>query len=97
MAKPLADYVKLPGLDEYKEWFKDFADLKREDGILQVTWKTKDGPMQSGYFFHARGWDKPCDRDEMKAKALIADIVEDVFCTYDGVRYDVLSEYLSIS
>ena len=60
-------------------------------------YQTKDGPMQSGYFFHARGWDKPCDRDEMKAKALIADIVEDVFCTYDGVRYDVLSEYLSIS
>ena len=27
MGKPLADYVKLPQLDEYKEWFKDFADL----------------------------------------------------------------------
>lgn len=45
MGKPMADYVKLPKLDEYKEWFKDFADLRREDGILQVTWKTKDGPM----------------------------------------------------
>ena len=40
MSKPLADYVKLPQLEEYKEWFKDFADLYREDGILQVTWKT---------------------------------------------------------
>ena len=38
MGKPLADYVKLPELEEYKEWFKDFADLYREDGILQVTW-----------------------------------------------------------
>ena len=38
MGAPLADYVKLPGFDEYKEWFKAFADLKREDGILQVTW-----------------------------------------------------------
>ena len=27
--KPMAPYVKLPGLDEYKEWFKDFADLYR--------------------------------------------------------------------
>ena len=35
MGKPLADYVKLPELEEYKEWFKDFADLYREDGILQ--------------------------------------------------------------
>ena len=38
MSKPLADYVKLPQLEEYKEWFKDFADLYREAGILQVTW-----------------------------------------------------------
>ena len=30
MSKPLADYVQLPKLDEYKEWFKDFADLYRE-------------------------------------------------------------------
>ena len=27
--QPLADYVKLPQFDEYKEWFKAFADLKR--------------------------------------------------------------------
>ena len=45
MGKPMADYVKLPEFDEYKEWFRDFADLKREDGIVQVTWKTLDGPM----------------------------------------------------
>ena len=36
--KPMAPYAKLPELEEYKEWFKDFADLYREDGILQVTW-----------------------------------------------------------
>lgn len=52
MARPLADYVKLPGLEEYKEWFKDFADLKREDGILQVTWKTLDGPMHHSGMSH---------------------------------------------
>ncbi len=52
MARPLADYVKLPELDEYKEWFKAFADLKREDGILQVTWKTNDGPMHHSGMSH---------------------------------------------
>ena len=41
----MADYVKLPELEEYREWFKDHFDLYREDGILQVTWKTLDGPM----------------------------------------------------
>ncbi len=44
MAKPLADYVKLPELEEYAVWFKDFADLYREDGILQVTWKPTTAP-----------------------------------------------------
>ena len=52
MGTPMADYVKLPELDEYKEWFKDFADLYREDGILQVTWKTLDGPMQHSGMSH---------------------------------------------
>ena len=52
MGKPLADYVKLPEFDEYKEWFKAFADLKREDGILQVTWKTNDGPMHHSGMSH---------------------------------------------
>ncbi len=52
MKQPLADYVKLPGFDEYKEWFKAFADLKREDGIVQVTWKTNDGPMHHSGMSH---------------------------------------------
>ena len=49
---PMADYVKLPELEEYAEWFKDFADLYREDGILQVTWKTKDMPMHHSGMAH---------------------------------------------
>lgn len=52
MGNPMADYVKLPQLEEYKEWFKDFADLYREDGILQVTWKTNDGPMHHSGMSH---------------------------------------------
>ena len=43
--EPLAPYVKLPTFDEYKEWFKDFFDMKREDGILEVTMKTGEHPM----------------------------------------------------
>ena len=50
--KPMAPYAELPELEEYKEWFKDFADLYREDGILQVTWKTNDGPMHHSGMSH---------------------------------------------
>ena len=49
---PMADYAKIPELEEYGEWFKDFADLYREDGILQVTWKTKDMPMHHSGMSH---------------------------------------------
>ena len=52
MAQPLAPYVKLPEFDEYKEWFKDFAEMKREDGIHQITWKTNDGPMHHSGMSH---------------------------------------------
>ena len=49
------------------------------------------------YFFHARMWDKPGPRDEAKAKALVADLVEDYFCTVSGERNMVGSQYISIS
>lgn len=52
MGKPMAPYAKLPELEEYAVWFKDFADLYREDGILQVTWKTNDGPMHHSGMSH---------------------------------------------
>ncbi len=52
MGKPMADYAKLPELEEYSQWFKDFADLYREDGILQVTWKTLDMPMHHSGMSH---------------------------------------------
>ena len=50
--KPMAPYAKLSELEEYGAWFKDFADLYREDGILQVTWKTNDGPMHHSGMSH---------------------------------------------
>lgn len=49
------------------------------------------------YFFHARMWDKPSSRDKAKAKALIGDLVEDYFCTFNGERNMVGSQYISIS
>ena len=53
MARPLADYVKLPEFDEYKEWFKAFAKMERtDDGILTVTWQTNDGPMHHSGMSH---------------------------------------------
>ena len=51
-APGMCPYVKLPGLEEYSEWFKDFADLYREDGILQVTWKTGDYAMHHSGMAH---------------------------------------------
>ena len=42
--KPMAPYAKLPELEEYKEWFKDFADLYREDGIASGNMEDKRWP-----------------------------------------------------
>lgn len=61
-------------------------------------YEKSDGTQFSGsYFFHARMWDKPGPRDEAKAKALIGDLVEDYFCSYNGARNMVGSQYISIS
>ena len=43
--KAMAKYVELPKFDEYKEWFKQFFSMKREDGILEVTMQTNGGKM----------------------------------------------------
>lgn len=40
-----APYVEMIRFDQYKEMFKDHFDLKREDGILQVTMQTNGGIM----------------------------------------------------
>ncbi len=45
MGKIMADYVKMPKLEEYAEWFKDHFELYREDGILQVSMHTNGHPM----------------------------------------------------
>jgi hypothetical protein len=39
----------------------------------------------------------PNDRDILKAKFLVADLVEDYFLTFDGQRGFVHSEYISMS
>lgn len=57
-----------------------------------------NGEERYGSFFHHHAmWDKPGEREEMKAKAIICDMVEDYFMTNDGKRRPATSEYLSIS
>ena len=63
----------------------------------EVYEKADGTKFSATYFFHARMWDKPSPRDEAKAKALIGDLVEDYFCTFDGRRNMVGSQYISIS
>ena len=63
----------------------------------EVYEKADGTTFQATYFFHARMWDKPGPRDRAKAKALVADLVEDYFCTFDGRRNMVGSQYISIS
>ncbi len=63
----------------------------------EVYEKTDGTTITGSYFFHAHMWDKPSPRDEMKAKALIGDLVEDYFCSFNGERNMVGSQYISIS
>lgn len=61
-------------------------------------YETRDGEkITASYFFHGQPWNHPMDRDIQKAQCLIADLVEDMFMTYDGKRAQVCSEYISIS
>ena len=57
-----------------------------------------DGNKHIGsYFFHTHMEQKPSPRDEMKAKALISDLVEDYFYSWNGERKPAGSQYISIS
>ena len=63
-----------------------------------VMYEMPDGTVAQGsYFFHYAMWDKPSPRDEGKAKALIADFVEDYFLTNNGEVRPYGSEYITIS
>jgi hypothetical protein len=62
-----------------------------------IYYDTKAGKVQGSYFFHNQMWGHPNDRDILKAKFLVADLVEDYFMTFDGQRGFVHSEYISMS
>lgn len=63
-----------------------------------VYYECKDGKkIQGSYFFHNSMWSHPNERDVNKARYLVADLVEDYFLTYDGLRGFVGSEYISMS
>jgi hypothetical protein len=57
-----------------------------------------DGTEHIGsYFFHTHMEQKPGPRDEAKAKAMVADLVEDYFYSWDGNRKTPGAQYISIS
>lgn len=84
---------------------KEFGPAGLDDGETPmrvseppVYYKDAGGNYHAGsFFFHAHSNSKPGPREEAKAKALIADIVEDHFYTSDGKRRSLGSEYISIS
>ncbi len=61
-------------------------------------YETEEGEkITASYFFHGQPWNHPNDKDVIKAKILVSDLVEDMFMTYNGKRAQVKSEYISIS
>jgi len=84
---------------------KEFGPAGLDDGEtpMQVSkppvyYKDADGNYHAGgFFFHCHANSKPGPREEAKARAFIADIVEDHFYTADGKRRNLSSEYISIS
>lgn len=83
---------------------KEFGPAGLDDGEtpMQVNeppvyYRDADGGYHAGdFFFHCHANSKPGPREEQKAKAFIADIVEDHFYTADGKRRHLSSQYISI-
>jgi len=77
---------------------KSIEGLPKADVPDAVTYEKKNGEKTPGsYFFHYGHMSKPGPREEAKARAFAADIIEDYFMTYDGVRNIAISEIISIS
>lgn len=63
-----------------------------------VYYQDASGNYHAGsFFFHTHMNQKPAHRDLMKAKALVADLVEDYFYSHDGLRKNIASSYITIS
>ena len=81
----------------------DFRPGKKNNGAEAdvsdaVMYKLGDGTLAPGsYFMHYNCDGKPGIREETKAKAFSADIIEDYFMSYDGRVNLPISEILSIS
>lgn len=74
---------------------EEYAKVFREPEVYYDA----DGNKHYGSFFHHSHMEsKPGPRDEAKAKALIADIVEDLYFSYDGeLKNPHGSQYISMS
>ena len=77
---------------------KKGADAPDADVCDAVKYRMGDGTLVPGsYFFHFNCHGKPGAREEAKARAFIADVIEDYFMTYDGVPNPPISEIVSLS
>lgn len=84
---------------------KEFGPAGLDDGVTPrqisippVYYRDADGNYHAGsFFFHCHANSKPGPREELRARAFIADIVEDHFYTADGKRRPLSSRYVSIS
>lgn len=84
---------------------KEFGPAGLDDGVTPrqistppVYYQDADGNYHAGgFFFHCHANSKPGPREELRARAFIADIVEDHFYTSDGKRRTLGSKYTSIS
>ena len=46
------NWVTVPKFEEYKERFKEFFEMKREDGIIEVKMHTDGGPAIYSFQYH---------------------------------------------
>lgn len=77
---------------------KKGADAPDADVCDAVKYRMGDGTLVPGsYFMHFNCNAKPGDRERAKARAFIADVIEDYFMTYDGVPNPPISEIVSMS
>ena len=84
---------------------REFGPAGLDDGELPlqvsappVFYRDADGAYHAGsFFYHCHANSRPGPREEAKARAFAADLVEDLFYTADGKRRELGSEYVSIS
>lgn len=60
-------------------------------------YETRGGKMPGTFYWHYDLWSKPGDRDIVKARCFISDLIEDYFFTLDGKPREAYTTYISMS